>query len=101
MILYNVTASVDKSIEQEWLHWMRTQHIPQVMATACFQNHKVLRIMGEQPDPTIQGYAVQYFAETESHLHAYLNEHAPRLRQEVLDRYGEKCLTFRTVLEEV
>lgn len=101
MILYNVTASVDKSIEQDWLHWMRTQHIPKVMATACFDHHKLLRIMGEQPDPSAQSYAVQYFAETEIHLHTYLQQHAPSLRQEVQERYGDKCLTFRTVLEEI
>ena len=36
MILYNVTVSIDVKKADEWLHWMRTKHIPDVMATSCF-----------------------------------------------------------------
>ncbi len=36
MILYNVTVALDPAIETEWLAWMQQEHIPEVMATGCF-----------------------------------------------------------------
>ena len=32
-ILYNVTVSIDKDVEKEWLEWMKKVHIPDVMRT--------------------------------------------------------------------
>jgi hypothetical protein len=46
MILYNVTVSIDVKKADEWLHWMRTKHIPGVMATSCFIEDKNSKIFG-------------------------------------------------------
>ena len=48
MILYNVTVSVDPSKAEEWLSWMRTKHIPDVMATSCFIEGKISKIQAEE-----------------------------------------------------
>ncbi|MDP4855379.1 MAG: DUF4286 family protein, partial [Schleiferiaceae bacterium] len=36
MYTYNVTVNVDDSIHAEWLHWMRSIHLPVVLATVMF-----------------------------------------------------------------
>ena len=57
MIIYNVTISlVDPTIHEEWLHWMKTKHIPDVMHTGCFLSNKICRLM---VDDEIT-YAIQY-----------------------------------------
>ena len=99
MILYNVTVSVDPGIEKDWLRWMREIHIPDVMATKKFVDHKIFRIINE-----VEGgrtYAVQYFALEIADIDNYLRDYAPRLRQEHSERYGEKALSFRTLMEQV
>mgnify|MGYP002347735554 CR=1 FL=1 len=35
-LLYNVTIKVESDIHHEWLEWMKTVHIPDVMATNSF-----------------------------------------------------------------
>ena len=46
MIIYNVTVSlVDTTIQEDWLHWMKTKHIPDVMNTGCFLGNKICRLM--------------------------------------------------------
>ena len=30
MYTYNVTVSVDASVHEEWLEWMRSTHMPEV-----------------------------------------------------------------------
>lgn len=99
MILYNVTVSLDPTIEKEWLSWMREVHIPDVMATKKFIDHKIFRLMHE-----VEGgktYAIQYFALEHADIHSYQQEHAPRLQAATKEKFGEKALAFRTLLEEV
>lgn len=33
MIVYSVTVNIDSSIHEDWLAWMKSKHIPDVMAT--------------------------------------------------------------------
>ena len=40
MIIYNVTVSIDESVKGEWLDWMKTEHIPEVMACGIFTKSK-------------------------------------------------------------
>jgi hypothetical protein len=99
MILYNVTVSLSPEIEKDWLRWMQEIHIPDVMATKHFVDHKIFRLMNE-----VEGgrtYAIQYYALEINDIDTYLRDHAPRLRQLHLERYGEKALSFRTLLEQV
>ena len=99
MILYNVTAAVDDSIHDEWLEWMKNTHMPEVMATNRFVECKIFKVLLSKEEGT--SYAMQYFAETMAELQLYEALHADELRKKHTSRYGDKVLTFRTVLEEV
>lgn len=99
MIIYNVTVSVDHDIHEEWLEWMKEVHIPDVMATGLFKENRILRVLtGEHSETT---FSVQYDCESMEHLEKYQELHAPGLQKEHTDRYGEKCIAFRTLLEVV
>ena len=41
MIIYNVTVNIDDSVHDEWLHWMRSVHIPDVLAWTVFRKPDV------------------------------------------------------------
>lgn len=101
MILYNVTVSVDRDVETDWLAWMKNEHIPEVMATNYFKAHRMLRMLNDQPDASGPTYAIQYEAANMGDLDAYLQNKAPALQQKHLSLFGQKCIAFRTVLEEV
>ena len=45
MIIYNVTIKVDETIAEDWLAWMVKDHIPEVMATGCFNAYKMVRLL--------------------------------------------------------
>jgi hypothetical protein len=101
MIIYNVTVSVEVQIESEWVNWMKNEHIPEVLATGLFINHRMLKMLNDSPDVTGITYAIQYEAESIGHLDEYLGVHAPALREKHMIKYGTKTLAFRTVLEVV
>ena len=99
MIIYNVTANIDKSIHEEWLTWIR-DHIPQVLGTGKFDKATLTRVLVEEDMGGIT-YSIQYIAYSREALDAYYREAAENLRADALKRFADKMLAFRTELELV
>lgn len=100
MIIYNVTINVDDSIHDEWISWMQQTHIPEVLATGKFLKALMSQVMVKE-DLGGTTYSVQYTCESKDILLQYYEEHAPRLREEVYKRFGNKFGAFRTEMEIV
>ena len=99
MILYNVTINIDEAVHDEWLHWMKTVHIPDVMATGLFLENKICRIHAEEQGGL--SYSIQYLLRSMDDYERYQSEHAPSLQQDHTQRYAGKFAAFRTILEVV
>ena len=98
MLIYNVTAHVEPSIEQKWLKWMKKEHIPDMLGTKKFTETKIFKIITDQDKGGIS-YAVQYYCDNREQYESYLKEYALSLEQEVKDKFGEKILFVRTELQ--
>lgn len=98
MYLYNVTVNVDQDVEADWLEWMKSEHIPEVLATKRFYENKIFKLLHE-PHNDGSTYSVQYFAETLEDVELYLTTEAPVLMQKLNLRYKDKHVAFRTVME--
>lgn len=92
MIVYNVTFSVDQEIGEEWLTWMKEKHIPSV--SALFESYRILKVLSHDDEKTLS-FAVQFFCKSVDTAEKY---HA---NTEIHQRYGERVLSFATLLEEV
>ena len=99
MIVYNVTIKVDDAIEMEWVKWMKDIHIPDVMSTACFTSYRVSLIDAVEGDQGGNAYSVQYTALNRGALSTYFNQYAVQLQKEHIERFGDKALAFRTIME--
>lgn len=97
MILYNVTVNIDKEVEEEWKEWMKNKHIPDVLATGLFIENKFFRLLQDEPQGTT--YSIQYFLESIEKFQEYEQNHAHQLQQEHMQKYGNKAVAFRTLLE--
>lgn len=100
MLIYNVTVKVDEIIARDWLQWMQQEHIPGIMNTGCFVDFRIVRLldMDDSEGPT---YAIQYFADTMSDYQQYVEQHAPHFRKESTDKWGDRFIAFRTLMEVV
>lgn len=99
MIIYNVTVNIDNDVREEWLSWMKSVHIPDVMATGFFLENKICKVLVNEEQGTT--YSIQYTAASMNDLQEYQQQHAPRLQKEHNDKYGSKAVAFRTLLEIV
>ncbi|MCB9245525.1 MAG: DUF4286 family protein [Flavobacteriales bacterium] len=99
MIVYNVTCHVDPSILEDWLNWMKHEHLPEVMATGKFISFRFLRIDPVEEGDDGNSFAIQYTAAKRSDYEEYVRLHGPSLKAKTLARYGDRVLAFRTTLE--
>jgi hypothetical protein len=99
MFYYNVTCKIEPSIKNQWLEWMQTVHIPEVLATNCFTDAKMMLLIDpvlEEEGPT---YAIQYTYKSAKDFETYLANYAPELKQKTLVKFGDSFLAFRSHLQ--
>lgn len=96
MIIYNVTISIDESVQFDWLQWMRSAHIPDVMQTGHFLEARISKVHGEEEGGVT--YAISYVAKSQENLDTYQAQHAPRLQAEHASKFAGKFAAFRTLL---
>jgi len=100
MIIYNVTVKVEQSIAEAWLKWLLEEHLPEVMNTGCFASNKVVRLL-EVDDSEGPTYAIQYHADSKADYNRYIEMHAEGMRQKSFDKWGNRFISFRSVMQVV
>ena len=99
MYIYNVTISIDESIQKEWLSWIGI-HIQEVLATGKFIEAKLTKVLVEEKTGGIN-YSIQYTAQSKEKLNAYYKKDAPKLRKDSLNKFSNKMHSFRTELKVI
>ncbi len=100
ILIYNVTIKVHISIKEDWLQWIKEEHIPEVIETGCFTHAIILKLLevDETEGPT---YAIQYHAESKSLYNNYIEKFAGSMRQKSFDKWGDKFIAFRSIMQVV
>lgn len=99
MYIYNITVSIEKSMADEWLNWMKTVHIPDVLATGYFIDNKVCKVLNVNDEG--ETFSVQYGFLKMEDIELYQKNDALRLQADHTKRYEGKYIAFRTLLEIV
>ena len=100
MIIYNVTIKVDSLIQNEWLAWLKENHIPDILNTRCFSRANILRLL-ETDDTDGPTYAIQYHAESKAMYNRYIEKFSGIMIQKSFDKWGDQFLAFPSVLQVV
>ena len=100
MILYNVTVNIDPEVQEDWLDWMKKTHIPDVLNTGLFIDNRFLRVLNTEEGEGFT-YSIQYLMESMEHYETYKAQYAPALQASHNERYQNRFVAFRTLLETV
>lgn len=79
---------------------MRTEHLPAVMETGCFEQHAIYRLLSDS-DPEGITYCIQYQCPDLATLENYRREFGPALMAQTELHFGGKYVAFRSVLEAI
>lgn len=100
MIFYNVTIKILPEASNEWEKWMKTNHIPDVLATGFFKWARFSRLLSLDTDDGIT-YSIQYSCNSMKELHNYQAKFSQKLQQEHTEKFKDKFVAFRSVMEEI
>ncbi|MBA3828940.1 MAG: DUF4286 family protein [Taibaiella sp.] len=100
MFVYNLTIKVEKEIADDWLSWLKEEHIPELMQTCTFTDNRVCHLL-EQDESEEVTYVVQYFCSSRVEYEVYTEKYAGEMRQKSIDRWGSRYFAFRTTMETV
>jgi hypothetical protein len=78
---------------------MKETHIPGVMGTGCFTGNRFLKLLVQEESGT--SYSIQYSCKTLDDFNRYQKDFAPKLQQEHKEKFKDKFVAFRTLLEEI
>lgn len=89
---------MDEDIHEEYIKYMTNVHMPEVMASGKFTDCHLLRLT----EPVNEGvtYCAQYITDEVEKLADYRKNHSPKLQQLMQQKFGERLVSFRSVLEK-
>lgn len=99
MFIYNVTINIEESAHDEWLDWMKNEHIPDMLSTGKFVKALMTKVMVEEEMGGIT-YSIQYTTDSKETLEKYYKENADELRSKS-NRFAGKFVAFRTELQVI
>ena len=97
MILYNVTVILEEEAESEWLEWMHTHHIAEVMSTGCFESNRIFKVLESQNEGIT--FSVQYIASNLETYEKYRTTFASKLQAELQNKFANRYVAFRTIMQ--
>lgn len=100
MIIYNVTIKIDPEIEEAWLQWMHNGHMQAVVDTGMFSSFHFFELLQPSSEDG-RTFVAQYETDSLEKYERYVNEFGPDLKKEGMDKFGDKMVAFRTVLEKI
>jgi hypothetical protein len=99
MIVYNETLIVEEAVFPEWLVYMKTSHIPAVMATGFFESYRILNVL-DSPNEGMT-CCIQYNTATEEQFAEFYEKHLQGLHLLHHQRYENKYVLYTTLMETI
>jgi hypothetical protein len=100
MFIYCVTVTIVESAHDEWLDWMRSIHIPEVLRTGLLLSATIYKvhIPAQEEGPT---YTIQYTCRSMDDYEQYQREHAPLLQAAHTEKFSGRFTASRTLMESL
>jgi len=99
MVVYRVTVTITKEIEDSWLKYMTEVHINDVVNTGYFSEWKLQKQILPQDSAEEATYVIEYYAQSFQQYQTYAEKEAPRLQKEHSDKFFGKFTASRKVFE--
>jgi hypothetical protein len=100
MIIYQVEVMVPDDLVEQWLEYMTSHHIDDVVNTGMFVSSELHRMS----DPSMEGHAtfrVRYSCASQDKLTRYRTEFAPALMADHTRIFGDRVIATRSVSERI
>jgi len=100
MFIYNITSKVSWEIHEDWIRWMLSEQILEVLETGLFLKYQLVRLqdVDDTDGPT---FAVQYYLDNRLNYDQYIQQYAHLHREKAAAKWGGDVISFRTLMEVI
>lgn len=98
MFVYQVNISIDREVEEDWVKWMKADHIPDVMKTGFFETYQIRKAIATD-EKYITRYAIEYACRSLENYEAYQKGPGPALQKAHAERYRDQFTATRAFFE--
>jgi hypothetical protein len=96
-VVYEVNLEVDGDVAGAFRAWLR-DHVRELLALPGFLGARVFEVRDPVPGDGRAGLCVQYRLRDDAALQAYLRDHAPRMREAGVAKFGSRFRAARRVM---
>jgi len=100
MIFYNISTKIDPQLADAWLEWYKQEHIPEIMATGCFESYRLFRLL-DQDDRDGLTYVIQFRTGNLSQYKSFCGKYEPGFNRQAAEKWGDHYVCYRTSMELV
>jgi len=97
MIVYQVKIIIEATAHKEWLQWMQTVHVPDMIATGMISSFQIWKASNTEE---ITYYYNYYFSTLEDY-ERYQNEYAPKLKAHPKKKFPNQFKANRKVFYQL
>ena len=98
MLIFNTTYQVTTKHTENWIQWIKTDHIPYMMKSELFLEPQISKIVGSE-DESGTSFSVQYKIDNMDSLILWHKQYATEFQGIVSAKFGTEVVFFSTVLE--
>lgn len=98
MLIFNTTYQVTTNHTENWIQWIKTEHIPFMLKSEVFIEPQITKIVGSE-DETGTSFSVQFKINDMDTLVLWHNQYAIEFQDKVSSKFGTEVVFFSTVLE--
>jgi hypothetical protein len=99
MLIFNETFIIDDAIAEEWLAWIKNNHIPAVLATGGFDGYKLYTIL-DSPNEGIT-YCLQFNTDNVERYSEFYYKQMEGIHAEHNKQFEERFALFYTLMESI
>lgn len=100
MIVYNHTTKVNHEIAEEWIRWQKENYIPEVMATGLCTGFHFYKLLGHD-DNEGKIFITQFLMDSRQDYDAFIKRFSASLEEKTAGKWGDKAVSFCTILQNV
>ncbi len=98
MFVFNTTFVLEPSIVDSWEHWMKANYFPLISEIVPGATNKTFEVMLAQQNGE-RNFSVQWIVATPDEL-SVINRQSNTLCKLITQEFGQKALSFSTILKE-
>jgi hypothetical protein len=99
MFVYNITFAIADDLDvEEWLAFVKQRYLNAAIETRFFRDYQVLGLLRADHGDAGTTFACQLYTDAMDKIERFEQEEKDRLDALLTQKFGQKCLSFITVL---